>query len=319
MTNILITGIQGFVGSHLAYHLSEDSDTNIIGLSRSLKHNTTFEALELDKRKNISVVCGDVRNRAIIEEILVQYDIDNVYHLAAKAIVKDAVASPSAVYQTNIFGTVNLLEALRGRDKRINVLIMTSDKSYGKGELPYKEDSLLNGLDIYSSSKACEDIIGRTYANEYGMNIVVARSANVFGEFDFNWSRIIPQFIKAYMSNGKIVINKTTSNHVREYIYVKDEVSALKFLMDNIINSAGSAYNIGSGDVYNVDTLVEIFKEVSGFTDVEYVEKEKGFKEIENQYLDCTKIGRLGWKKKYDFKAALVTTVYQYANLGVKL
>lgn len=319
--NILITGITGFVGAHLADYLSKQSNT-IYGLYRSKRYESTLEALGLSRHKNINLILGNIGSYPEMEEIVIDNDIDQVYHLAAQAIVKSASMSPISTYQTNILGTINLLESIRlGSDrlkKDIPTLVMSSDKAYGTSLiLPYKEEFPLNGLDIYSSSKACEDIIARAYAYNYNLPIVVIRSCNIFGEYDFNWSRIIPQFIKAYLDSKKITIYKNTSGQLREYIYIKDLIRALTLLIssDNISKTKGRAFNITSKELYSVDQILDIFKTITNFVNIEYIEKDKGFKEIESQYLDCTKLeDTIGWKKEYNFIDAFKITIDCYNN-----
>lgn len=315
MTNILITGITGFVGAHLADYLSKQDNT-IYGLYRSKMHESTFVALDLFHRKNINLILGNINSYPEMEEIIIDNDIDQIYHLAAQAIVKSASMSPISTYQTNIFGTINLLESIRiGSDrlkKYIPTLVMSSDKAYGTSHiLPYKEEFPLNGLDIYSSSKACEDIIARAYAYNFDLPIVVSRSCNIFG-LDFSWSRIIPQFMKAYLTKQKITIYKNTSQQLREYIFIDDLIKALTFLIDNIDKTRGDVYNIGSEELYNVDQILEIFTKSTGYHNIEYIQKDKGFKEIETQYLDCTKLKELGWKTQYTFKEGLDITLKNY-------
>lgn len=319
MVNVLITGIKGFVGAHLADYLSKQGNT-IYGLYRSKKYESTFDALDLSCRKNINLILGNIFSYPEMEEIIIDNDIDQVYHLAAQAIVKSASMSPISTYQTNILGTMNILESIRlGSDilnKIIPTLVMSSDKAYGHSDkLPYKEEFPLNGLDIYSSSKACEDIIARAYAYNYDLPITVVRSCNIFGEYDFNWSRVIPQFIKAYLENKKIIIYKNTSGQLREYIYVKDLIKAIISLISNIDKTKGNAFNITSEELYNVDQILDIFKGTTNFTNIEYIEKDKGFKEIESQYLDCTKLKSItGWKKEYSFNNAFRFTIDCYTN-----
>lgn len=320
MTNILVTGITGFVGAHLTSYLSENEQNNIYGIYRSVKHESTFNALNLQERKNVNLILGDICSYTKMEEIISDYEIDQVYHLAAQAIVKSASISPVPTYITNIFGTISILEAIRimsiQQYKQIPTLVMSSDKAYGTSSiLPYKEELPLNGLDIYSSSKACEDIIARAYSYNFNLPITVIRSCNIFGEYDFNWTRVIPQFIKAYIDNKKITIYKNTSGQLREYIYVKDLVRALELLIKNIDKTKGTAFNITSEELYNVDQILEIFKDITKFTNIEYIEKAKGFKEIESQYLDCAKLKDMTmWQKEYSFKDSLMHTIKYYED-----
>lgn len=320
MTNILITGITGFVGAHLADHLSKNRENTIYGLYRSSKHESTFNALNLQEKENINLILGDICSYPNMEEIISDNEIDQIYHLAAQSIVKSASSSPVPTFRTNIFGTINLLESARQntqmQNRQIPMLVMSSDKAYGTSKvLPYKEYYPLNGLDIYSSSKACEDIIARAYSYNFNMPIVVARSCNIFGEYDFNWTRVIPQFIKAYLENKKITIYKNTSGQLREYIYIKDLTRSLELLIKNIDKTKGEAFNITSEELYNVDQILEIFKNFTKFKNIEYIDKDKGFKEIENQYLDCTKLkNMIGWQKEHNFDVAIKNTINCYKD-----
>lgn len=305
MTNILITGIQGFVGAHLANYLSQDSNNKIYGLTRSLKKESTFNALNLHNKKNINLAYGNVTN-TIVTDIILDGNIDQVYHIAAEAIVKTSNLSPICTYNTNIFGTMYILESIRQisrkLNKKISVLVTSSDKAYGDSpKLPYTEDMPLNGLDIYSSSKACQDIIARTYANNYDMPIVVSRACNIYGEYDFNWSRVIPQFIKSYLDNSKITIYENTMFQIREYIYIDDLVKAITLLMKNIDITKGQAYNITSGQPYTVAEIIDTFKKVTNYNNIEYTTKEKNFKEIKEQTLDDSKLlDAIDWSAKID-------------------
>lgn len=318
MTNILITGITGFIGSHLAERLSEDKNNNIYGLFRSVKHESTFNALHLDEKKNINLLLGDISNYSNFENILVQYDIDNVYHLASQAIVKTAAKAPLATYSTNIFGTICLLEAIRNvsyhYDKYIPTYTMSSDKAYGPNEiLPYKEDFSFNIEDIYSSSKSCEDIIARTYAYNYKLPIVVGRPANCYG-IDFNWTRLIPTLAKSCFNNEELILNSGSYGYIREFIYAKDLVRAIELLVKNIDTTKGEAYNIGSGFKCTTKHLVETFLELSNYKkDLKFKEREKSFKEIENQYLDSHKLHSvIDWKPEYTLEEGLKETIEKY-------
>ena len=264
MTNILITGITGFIGSHLAQHLANDESNKIYGICRSTKHESVFNVLRLYKRKNIALIQGNVNNFNDIYEAIIQYDIDQIYHLAAKVIVQDAAKFPVVAINTNIFGTLNMLESIRlikdSRNVEIPTFIMSTDKAYGiSDKLPYTEDFPLNGLDIYSASKACEDILSRSYAYNYDLPVTVGRPANTYG-FDFNWTRLIPSLAKSCLCNSEkdkpLILNEGSYHYVREYNYVEDTVSAIELLVRNINKTKGNAYNVSSGCKYTTEEVV---------------------------------------------------------------
>lgn len=320
MSNILVTGALGFIGSHMIKHLAKNKSNHIYGLQRTFKHESTYEIL---KKFNITLIVGDINNKILIEEILNQYNIDKIYHFAAKAIVQDSVKSPLSTSNTNILGTLNLLESIRSmkifNDKDIPTFIMSTDKSYGISEnLPYKEDYPLNGLDIYSASKACVDILARSYAYNYNLPIVVARPSNTYG-FDFNWSRIIPSLAKSCLSKNEkdkpLILNEGSYKHLREYNYVDDVILAIELLLDNINKTKGESYNIGCGYMHTTEEIVEIFLKMTNNKNkkIEFRKKQNIFKEIPEQYLDVSKlISVIKWKPKYKLYDGLEKTINEY-------
>ncbi len=321
MTNILITGATGFVGSHLTKYLSENSDNNIYGLTRSIKLDSGTSLWKKEKIENkINLFIGDITDYNTINEIINKYDIDKIFHLAAQAIVKTANDLPIETYNTNVIGTMNLLESIRliklKYNKEIPTLIMSSDKSYGISKiLPYTEDMQLNGLDPYSSSKSCEDIVSRMYAYSFNLPITVVRSCNIYGAYDFNWSRLIPQFVKAYLNNKIITIYKNTSKQKREYIYVDDLVKILTLLIseENIKKTKGQAFNVTSNQLLNVDNVLELFKILTDYNNIVYTDQNKDFKEIPEQYLDNSKLNNtIGNTFKTNFKDGLKLTIDGY-------
>ncbi len=327
MTNILITGITGFIGAHLADYLSKNPYNNVCGIARSIRKESTFEALDIKERNNIRIIIGNVNSYADIEESIATNDIDKIYHLASQPIVQIASNAPISTYKTNVLGTMNILEATRivsqQIGKEISVLIMSSDKAYGSSQiLPYTEDLPLNGLDIYSSSKSCEDIVSRAYAYNYDLPIVIARPCNAYGEYDFHWSRLVPTLAKTYLSVGNsnpLVLNKGSYHHIREYMYVKDTATALESLMNNMQNTKGQAFNVSPDDKYTTEEFVNKFIDTARkyydilYTPIQFKGKTKTFKEIESQYLDGSKIrNTTKWKPRFDLESGLKCTIDGY-------
>ncbi len=270
---------------------------------------------------------GDVRSYDTLVDIIADCDIDQIYHLAAQPIVQKASKSPAGTYETNVFGTINVLEAVRNLrgtlGKRIPVLVMSSDKAYGPSDkLPYTEQFPLapEGTDIYSSSKACADIAARAYAYNYDMPVVVARPVNTYGALDFNWMRLIPTLMAACYKRENIILNKGSYYYQREYIYVEDTIRGLRALMQALINSEpetrGQAFNISSGCVHTTEWVVSRLIKLTNFKErIEFREKEKTFKEIEDQYVDASKIRALtGWEPKYTIEDGLKCTIEGYSR-----
>lgn len=319
MSNILITGITGFIGSHLAEHLSQNTDNIIYGLQRSIKHESSFNVLKLYNNKNINLILGDVTSLTDTQEMLSKYDIEQVYHLAAQPIVQKASITPLSTYITNVFGTLTVLEAIRLTNIEIPTFVMSTDKAYGETPyLPYTEKTPLRGLDIYSSSKACEDILAQSYSYNYNLPIVIGRPSNAYG-IDFNWTRLIPSLAKSCIlpswKDKPLILNKGSYHFIREYTYVKDTVRAIELLITNIDKTKGNAYNISSNHKYTTEEVVIKFLELTNNINKEIIFKEKQstFKEIHEQYLDNSKlITTTKWKPKYNLEDGLTETIDKY-------
>ena len=216
---VLVTGLSGFVGAWLANALL-DQGAKVVGIVRSRhpKPNsiTSVDLLELDRRA--CLVQGSIADYATVESVIKDHAVDSVFHLAAETIVGAAKQSPLSFFESNIQGTWNILEAVRNQPRVERVVVASSDKAYGdQPQLPYTEESTLNGLYPYDASKACTDILARTYARTYELPIVVTRLANVYGGADLNWSRLVPGTIRSILHNENPVL-RSDGTAQRDYI-----------------------------------------------------------------------------------------------------
>ncbi len=160
--NILITGFEGFLGSHLTSQLLRAPGVHIVGLDIRVKRRDTIFNPK-DYRK-ITVVRGSVSDYPLIKDILNKNKIDIIFHLAASALVEDCLKSPLVAFSTNIRGTWSLLEAGSQSPSIEAIIIASSDKAYGKQErLPYRETDALCGSHPYDVSKSCADLLAYTY------------------------------------------------------------------------------------------------------------------------------------------------------------
>lgn len=299
--NVLITGVTGFVGSSLAKRLVK-LGAEVTGITRGEKHDGNLSDMK------VNLVIGNILDYPLLERVLAEYEIDVCFHLAAQTIVRRGIKNPTNTYQTNVMGTVNVLEACKhvGVD---SFLYASTDKVYGDpDQLPITENAPLKAAGIYESSKAAADRIVRAYATTFDLPVVVSRACNIYGPGDTN-PRIIPNTIKTCLSKNRPVIYQGIKG-VREYIYVEDCVDAYLLLAEKIDKTRGEVYNVGSGIVKKqsevIEEIADRFKLKPKFVKPEpYM-----YKEIKSQCLSSEKIAReLGWRSKTQFEEGIEKTI----------
>jgi len=235
-----------------------------------------------------------------------EYGVHDVFHLADQTIVGTANRSPMSTFETNIRGTYNLLEACRARGvvgtPIQRIVVASSDKAYGShDDLPYREGAPLNPSYPYDVSKACADMIARSYAATWGLPVAVTRLANVYGGGDLNWSRLVPDTARA-LAKGERPVIRSDGSPERDYLYVDDAIDAYLAVASSLDSEdlRGRAWNAGWGEPHSVRTVVDRLIAVSGrdlVPDVQGTGLPHG--EIDRQYLDSTAIDEeLGWRPK---------------------
>lgn len=312
MKNVLITGGTGFLGSYLAKRIINQVDSITI-VTLNIRQKTSLKSLNLNTSK-INLVPGDIRDFNFIKLLFNEYEFDTVFHLGALSEVKKCQPNPKLAFETNIMGTVNILEAAR-RYKVKAIAVSSSDKAYGSGEVPYVENYGMEGKGIYEVSKSCTDLIARSYYTNYNLPVVVTRCSNLYGSSDMNMSRIIPNTIRLALQEKSPLIWKGSELSTREFLYVEDAVDAYLNLVKNITVTAGEAFNIGSNEIISIKDLVEmILSKINNNLSIEY--KSKDFPEISHQYLDSSKIQKFtGWVSKTKLSEGLDKTIEGYKNI----
>src|SRR3989338_2334077 len=250
--NILVTGGTGFIGSHLVKQLIWEK-ANIIVPYQSLNPKSYFYSENLNK--HLILVQKYLKNFKRTIDIVTKYEIDFIFHLAAQSIVPTAYYNPLETFETNIMGTANVLEAARLYGKVQGIIVVSSDKAYGK--IPKaNEDDALSGNHPYETSKAACDLVATTYYATYGLSVAVVRFGNVYGEGDINFSRIIPGAVRSIIKNESLPI-RSDGKYVRDYVYVGDVIEALILLSKNITKVKGEVFNISSNENLSVLEIVE--------------------------------------------------------------
>ncbi len=311
---VFVTGCNGILGSWLTIALV-DRGAAVTGLIRD---RVPFSQLRQTGYQDlIRVVHGDVTDYRLVERALNEYEIDTVYHLAAQTIVPIANRAPLSTFETNIKGTWTLLEAARRSPKVQRVVVASSDKAYGiHQELPYTESAPLRGLHPYDVSKACADRIAQSYAATYDLPVAVTRCANLYGGGDLNWSRLIPGTIRSVIRGERPVI-RSDGTLIRDYLYVKDAVSAYLRLAERLdaANVKGKGFNIGMDNPKTVMEVVESIITVSGQAELEPLVLAEARNEIPAQYLDSTRAKQaLDWAPQYSLKQGLRETMSWYRD-----
>ena len=303
---VLVTGGAGFIGSHLVDELVNKNYQVVVvdDLSSGKKENVNPRAKFYQM---------DVRSKKIFD-ILKKENIDTLFHFAAKPIVEEVYENPLEALDVNIMGTANVLEACRKKGNLKSIVIVSSDKAYGKSSnLPYKESHPLQGDHPYDVSKSSADLIAQAYFTTYGLPVVITRFSNVFGPRDVNFSRIIPGALESIIKNKKLPI-RSDGTMVREYTYVKDIAEGCMALTKKPQLVLGRAFNFGSKNIFSVIEVVENIQ-LALEKKIDYKILNTAKNEIPKQYLDWSKAKKkLGWQPKTSFEQGIKETFDWYKN-----
>ena len=242
----LVTGATGLVGSWLVRSLVAQG-ASVVCLVRDWVPQSELVGTRLIDKVN--VVRGDVRDSALIERTLGEYEVDTVFHLAAQTIVGIANRNPISTFETNVQGTWVMLEACRRSPAVKQIVVASSDKAYGAQEiLPYNETTPLQGTHPYDVSKSCADLIAHAYSVTYGLPVAITRCGNFYGGGDLNWNRIVPGTIRSALRGQRPVI-RSDGQYVRDYFYVEDGAAAYMLLAEKLAacpELAGESFNFSN-------------------------------------------------------------------------
>ena len=314
---VLVTGHTGFKGSWLCKLLSM-LGADVTGYS--LAPNTTPSLFELMRGESLCrSVIGDVRDFDHLMKVFNEVQPEVVLHLAAQPIVRDSYKEPRYTYETNVMGTVNVMECLRNTPSVRSFLNVTTDKVYLNREWAwgYREDEMLDGFDPYSNSKSCSELVTHSYKNSFFADcqvaISTARAGNVIGGGDFANDRIVPDCVRAAVEHIEIIVRNPHSTrpyqHVLEPLFAYLMICAKQYKD----NKYSGWYNVGPDDrdCYQTGALVDIFVKHWGegltWTAPKGIE---GPHEANFLKLDCSKIKSIfGWSPRWDLDTAIAKVV----------
>lgn len=315
MANVFVTGANGFVGRHVIKALLKNGHAPIC-LIKDFNRKTDKRLL-LDVHEKGAEVRGDILDRDLIRQVVSKYEIDYVIHLAAIPIVKTCDADPWTAYQVNTVGSLVLYEALRDQEKKHKrlqkVIHMSTDKAYGDSspEGGYVEDTPFVVTDSYCVSKACGDMIARSYAKTYDLPICTVRCGNLYGGGDLNLSRLVPGTILRILNGTPPVLYSDAASMKREFIHVEDAVSAYMTLLEKGV--PGEAYNIGHGFMHTIQEVMDLIRDKMK-TDIPIEIVKRDLFEINAQCLNPGKLQALGWNWEYDLEAGLDEAIEWYTE-----
>jgi CDP-glucose 4,6-dehydratase len=264
----------------------------------------------------VKLVYGALEDYGAVERAVGVWEVDTVVHLGAQTLVGPAKRSPLPTFEANIRGTYHLLEACRSHASVVKaVVVASSDKVYGTAtELPYTEDTPLRAQHPYDVSKACVDLLAKTYHVTYGLPVAIARCGNIYGGGDLNWSRIVPGTLQSLFRGERPVV-RSDGQYVRDYLYVKDAASAYLALGEALHagRMAGEAVNFSGDAKRTVLEIVADLQRLSGVTGLAPDIRNTATAEIRDQWLSSEKAHRLlGWRPGFTLEQGLAETVDWY-------
>jgi len=318
---VLVTGHTGFKGSWF-FHLLKKLNAHVSGYSLAPDTNPSlFKSLENTNNSYI----GDIRDKEFLNKTILKIKPEIVFHLAAQPLVLSSYKDPVETYETNVMGTINLLDILRQTDGIKAIVIITSDKVYKNNEwkYAYRENDKLGGHDPYSASKACVEIISNSYKNSFFKNsntyISTARAGNVIGGGDWSNYRLIPDIVRSVYENASLLIRypKATRpwQHVVEPLFGYLDLG-IKTYLKEIKN--GESFNFGPtpDEQRTVEQIIEKFLKIKNNSEINITyDKTNSFHEANSLSLSIDKTTNLlDWKPMLSSDEAVNMTVNWYEN-----
>ena len=313
---VFITGHTGFKGSWMCAMLIK---LGAIVTGYSLGTPTTPSLFEIAKiKKDIVSINGDVRDYKSLKNAFDMAQPEIVFHLAAQPIVRDSYKNPAYTYETNVMGTVNILECVRNSSCVKSFVNVTTDKVYLNKEWPwgYRENDELDGFDPYSNSKSCSELVTHSYNNSFFADkkvaISTARAGNVIGGGDFANDRIIPDCVRAAIKKEKIIVRNPFST--RPYQHVLEPLYAYLLIAEKQYKDIKYAgyYNVGPDDIdcFQTSTLVKLFANEWGEGVSWTTQYDEGPHEANFLKLDCSKMKTtFNWAPHWNLHTAIEKVV----------
>lgn len=306
--NIFVTGGAGFIGSNYVRHVLGSSDDSVTVFDALTYAGNLDNLRDLEDDARYAFVKGDITDRDAVAAAMDGHDA--VVHFAAESHVDRSIASPDEFVHTNCDGTNVMCDVARrvGVDRFVHI---STDEVYGSIEKgSFTESDRLTPRSPYSASKAGSDLIALSYHTTYGLPVLVTRSSNNFGPYQFP-EKVIPLFVTNLLEGKKVPLYGDGMN-VRDWCYVEDNCAGVDLVLRRGV--VGEVYNIGGGNEIPNRELTDTILQILGLDEsmIEYVEDRLGH---DRRYsIDIGKVAALGWTPSREFHEALDTTVAWYRD-----
>ena len=321
--SVLITGINGFIGSNLS-KLLISLGAKVIGITDQKNKNSLLDYYDI--KKDIKMHYLDISNYNKLNSVINKYKIHTCIHLAAQVDVNIASVNPFLTFESNIRGTYNLLEILRHQKTVKSIIVASSDKAYGhykSSELPYKETHDLRAKYPYDVSKASGDMIAKSYASDmFKLPVVITRFTNIYGPGQLNFTALIPDCILSCF-NYRSFKPRSNGLNKRDFLYVEDVCDLYLCLAYNLAKDQslrGEVFNAGTGKGYKVKEIIKkVCIKANNIKNYESIipkfKNKKSFGEIKNQFMTYNKINKLfKWTPTYSLDNGIEKTITWYTG-----
>lgn len=308
---LLITGGLGFIGSNfIRYILEKYTEDEVINLDKMTYAGNPENLKNVENNERYKFIKGDICNKQLVNDLVSEEKPDVIINFAAETHVDRSILEPDAFIKTDIFGTHNLLEAVRNYNIKKYIQIST-DEVYGSiNNGLFTEGDNLKPNSPYSASKAGGDLLTRAYYKTYGLPVLITRSSNNYGPYQYP-EKLIPLFITNLIEDKKVPLYGDGLN-IRDWLYVLDNCSGIDTVLRK--GKIGEIYNIGADNEKTNKEITDIILRELGKDEnsIKHVKDRPGH---DRRYaLDSNKLRKLGWKPEYDFNKAIKETMNWYKN-----
>lgn len=309
---ILIFGNSGFIGSWLSltFYLFK---IKTLGVSLKMKDNKYLSNSKFFK-DNIKTIYNDIKNINSIKSKIKNFKPDIVIHLASQPIVSESFVNPYKTFDDNIIGTVKILDFVKECKSIKKIIIFTSDKVYENKYKTLNEKSSLGGLDPYSASKSCQDIVCQSYNyNFLKTQMIIIRSGNIIGGGDWGEKRLFPDIINSFKKKKKLDIRNV--NSTRPWLHILDVINAVLKIICINFKKKTNIFNLAPSKKNQIDVknILDIVKKYTEITQLKINLKKNKFKEKIYLKLSSKKINQqIGWKSRIGIKKGIILTISLY-------